>query len=108
MTPALLFLALARGRIQMSRMRPIASLLAGLAGVGLLAFVGSARAQIYGTMSNFDTYNTTREPSEGAEIELEGVHSSSLYGTFPAHYSSKSVTDYDDGLHFGVRIRYED
>jgi hypothetical protein len=84
------------------------NLLARLASPALLAFAATAQAQIYGTMANFDTYNTTPEPAEGAEIELEGIHSSSLYSTFPAHFSSKSVSDYDDGLHFGVRIRYED
>jgi hypothetical protein len=92
----------------MSRVLSTSRLLAGLAGAALLALAAPVRAQIYGTMSNFDTYNTTPEPAEGAEIELEGVHSSSLYGTFPAHFSSKQVADYDDGLHFGVRIRYED
>ena len=43
---------------------------------------------VFGTLSNFDIYNTTPEPSEGAEIELEGVHSSSLSRDFPAHYAA--------------------
>jgi hypothetical protein len=69
----------------------------------------AARASsIFGTLSNFDIYNTTPEPSEGAEIELEGVHSSDIGGDFPAHYSSKSITEYvdDKNAFAGTRIRY--
>ncbi len=63
---------------------------------------------IYGTLSNFDIYNTTPEPCEGAEIELEGIHSSSVGGDFPAHYSSKSILEYNDdfGQFAGTRITY--
>ncbi len=63
---------------------------------------------VFGTLSNFDIYNTTPEPSEGAEIELEGVHSSSLSRDFPAHYGSKSIVEYDDGFgnFAGTRITY--
>lgn len=68
----------------------------------------AANAQIYGTMSNFDVYNTTPEPCEGAEIELEGLHSSDVYNTFPSHYNTKTITEYVNGTTFGTRIRFED
>lgn len=73
----------------------------------------AAQAEIFGTLSNFDCYFTSPDPvgipgSEGAEIELEGVHSSSVGGDYPAHYSSKSITEYTDSLgnFLGTRIRY--
>jgi hypothetical protein len=64
---------------------------------------------IYGTLSNFDIYNTTPEPSEGAEIELEGIHASSIGGDFPAHYSSRTITEYTDSFNnfAGTRITYK-
>lgn len=64
---------------------------------------------IFGTLSNFDIYNTTPEPCEGAEIELEGVHSSDIHGDFPAHYASKSISEYTDsmGNFAGTRITYK-
>lgn len=74
----------------------------------MLSTAQMAHCAIYGTMSNFDTYNTTPEPSEGAEIELEGCHSSMVYNTFPAHYNHMTITDYVDGANFGTRIRFED
>lgn len=77
----------------------------------LVACFGSPRADasgIFGTLSNFDVYNPTPEPSEGFEIELEDIHSSDLRGTFPSHYNIKNVTDYSDGTTFGVRVKFED
>jgi hypothetical protein len=35
----------------------------------------ASNLSIFGTLSNFDTYNTTGSDSEGAELELEGIHS---------------------------------
>ncbi len=63
---------------------------------------------IYGTLSNFDIYNTTPEPSEGAEIELEDIHASSISRDFPAHYANRTITEYSDGLgnFAGTRITY--
>lgn len=63
---------------------------------------------IFGTLSNFDIYNTTPEPCEGAEIELEGVHSSDVGGDYPAHFSNKSISEYTDASNnfLGTRIRY--
>jgi hypothetical protein len=57
-------------------------------------------------MSNFDTYNETPEDSYGAEIELEGIHPEDIYGTYPSHYDSESRDFYQDGVNFGVRIKY--
>lgn len=75
----------------------------------LLACAAPAQASgIYGTLANFDVYNTTPEPCEGFEIELEGVHSSNLYRTFPAHFLVENVVDYSDATGTGIRIRYED
>jgi hypothetical protein len=61
---------------------------------------------IYGTLSNFDIYNTTPEPAEGAEIELEGCSSSSIGGHYPSHFSSITITDYNENGKTGSRIRF--
>ena len=79
--------------------------------LGILIAVSSPSTRasgIYGTLSNFDIDNTTPEPCEGAEIELEGIHSSDIGGDFPAHYSSKSILEYNDdfGQFAGTRIKY--
>ena len=62
---------------------------------------------IYGTLSNFDIYNTTPEPAEGAEIELEGCDSSSIGGHYPSHFDTISINDYSEGGKTGTRIRFE-
>ena len=76
--------------------------------ITVLGFPSAQASGIYGTLSNFDIYNTTPEPCEGAEIELEGVHSSDIGGDFPAHYGSKSILEYNDdfGQFAGTRIKY--
>jgi hypothetical protein len=68
----------------------------------------ASASSIFGTLSNFDIYNTTPEPSEGAEIELEGIHSSDLGGDYPANYANRSITEYLDASNnfAGTRIRY--
>jgi hypothetical protein len=65
-------------------------------------------SNIFGTLSNFDIYNTTPEPSEGAEIELEGIHSTDIGGDFPAHYNNNTITEYTDAMNnfAGTRIKY--
>jgi hypothetical protein len=87
--------------------RVFGSLLA-LAVATVLGSPSAHGSSIYGTLSNFDIYNTTTEPCEGAEIELEGIHSSSIGGDFPAHYSSRSILEYNDdlGQFAGTRITY--
>jgi hypothetical protein len=62
---------------------------------------------IYGTLSNFDIYNTTPEPAEGAEIELEGCDSSSVGGWYPSHFSSITKSNYNENGRTGTRIRFE-
>lgn len=69
---------------------------------------GTVRADIFGTLSNFDVYNQTPEPSEGFEIELEGCHSTDVYNTFPSHYNHMVMTDYSNGSTFGTRITFTD
>ncbi len=77
--------------------------------------VATAHASpITGTLSNFDTYPTTDpgeppEPTEGAEIELEGVHSSDIGGTYPSHYDIKTIVEYNDtlGSFAGTRITFK-
>ncbi len=66
----------------------------------------SHATSIYGTLSNFDIYNTTPEPAEGAEIELEGCDVTSIGGHFPSHFDSYSVLPYNDASSSGVRIRF--
>lgn len=98
---------------------PIRESLLGLLPVAVAALViapgfTTARASaIFGTLSNFDIYFTSPDPTsipgcEGAEIELEGVHSSSIGGDFPAHYANKAITEYTDstGNFAGTRITY--
>jgi hypothetical protein len=82
-----------------------------IATAGLLCLAANLSAHasgIYGTLSNFDIYNTTSEPSEGAEIELEGIHPSDIGGDFPCHYGMKSILEYNDNLgqFAGTRITY--
>lgn len=66
----------------------------------------TANASIYGTMSNFDTYNETEFEAHGAEIELEHIHLSDLSRTFPSNFDSKVITEYDQDGEFGTRIIY--
>lgn len=64
-------------------------------------------SSIFGTLSNFDIYNTTPEPAEGAEIELEGCDSTSVGGHYPSHFDTISISDYNEGGKTGTRIRFE-
>lgn len=83
-------------------------LVALMSALGVCACNGVSYASaIYGTLSNFDIYNTTPEPAEGAEIELEGCDSSSIGGHFPSHFSAISVTNYNENGKTGARIRFE-
>jgi hypothetical protein len=82
---------------------------------GVVALVAMALAappvyavSISGTLSNFDVFNDTPTESDGAELELEGIHSSDIAYTYPSHYLIKNILDYDDGVHFGTRIIYDD
>jgi len=46
----------------------------------------AAAAPIYGTLSNFDVFNDTTQPTHGFEIELEGLSSADVLYTFGAPY----------------------
>ena len=85
-------------------------LAAALVAAGLLSLPGTSPAAhasaIYGTLSNFDIYNTTPEPAEGAEIELEGCSSADIGGHFPSHFSAIAMTDYNELGRSGVRITF--
>lgn len=72
-------------------------------------FTAAHASAIFGTLSNFDTYNTTPEPAEGAEIELEGIHASSIGGGYPSHYGTKTIAEYNDdmGNFAGTRITFK-
>jgi hypothetical protein len=70
------------------------------------AWIAGANASgIYGTLSNFDIYNTTTEPAEGAEIELENRDSSSVGGNYPSHFNSISINNYNEAGKTGTRIK---
>ena len=76
--------------------------------LGVWAPSSAQASGIFGTLSNFDVYNETPEPSEGFEIELEDVHSSDIYRTFPAHFNIENIIDFSEGARTGVRIFYKD
>ncbi len=82
----------------------ISMILSGAA--ALVVTPGTYGSGIYGTLSNFDIYNTTPEPAEGAEIELEGCDVASVGGHYPSHFDSYSALPYNDGVSSGVRIRF--
>ncbi|MGD9632132.1 MAG: PEP-CTERM sorting domain-containing protein [Pirellulales bacterium] len=76
--------------------------------VTALAIASARASSIYGTLSNFDIYNTTPEPCEGAEIELEGIRSSDIGGDYPANFANRTIEEYFDASNqfAGTRIRY--
>ncbi|MEZ6068941.1 MAG: hypothetical protein R3C10_01450 [Pirellulales bacterium] len=53
-------------------------------------------SSIYGTLSNFDIYNTTPEPAEAPRLNWKVADSSSIGGHFPSHFDSFSVIDYNE------------
>ena len=69
-------------------------------------FATPGRADIYGTMSNFDVFNDTPYDAYGCELELEGIHSTDVYNTYPSHYDHRTVTEYDNGTTFGTRVTF--
>jgi hypothetical protein len=76
--------------------------------LNILLWTAAANASaIYGTLSNFDIYNTTPEPVEGAEIELEGCDSTSIGGYYPSHFDTVTINDYNEFGKTGTRIRFE-
>jgi hypothetical protein len=57
-------------------------------------------------MSNFDFFNDTPHNAHGAELELEGIHSTDVFNTCPSHFDHGSVTEYNNGTTFGTRIMF--
>ncbi|GMV98830.1 MAG: hypothetical protein AMXMBFR83_31780 [Phycisphaerae bacterium] len=74
---------------------------AAVAPPALAAVVG-----ISGTMSNFDVFNETGTNAYGAELELEGCHSSDVTKTYPSHFDNMTMTEFSDGARFGTRITF--
>lgn len=75
----------------------------------LVAFAVPALAQaqsaiIYGSLGNFDISNDTGKVCHGFEVEIEGLNSSQVVGTFSAQrYGAASVIPSATG----VRVRWE-
>jgi hypothetical protein len=61
---------------------------------------------IQGTMSNFDVFNQTGGPVYGAELDLDGIHMSSVTKTYPSHFSSVVESEYVSGSTFGTRFLF--
>jgi hypothetical protein len=80
--------------------------------VGMLILpsqVSASDLSISGTLSNFDTFNTTGSDSDGAELELEGVTSTEVTSHYPSHYVNIDKVEYDNGPgHTGTRIIFDD
>jgi hypothetical protein len=65
-----------------------------------------ATVGIQGTMSNFDVFNETGLNAYGAELDLDGVHASEVFKTFPSHFSQMSVSEYSSGTSYGTKILF--
>ncbi len=61
---------------------------------------------ISGTMSNFDVFNDTTSNAYGAELELEGLHPSEVYKTYPSHFNNMNMHEYSSGATFGTHIEF--
>ena len=91
----------------MVRLRYLTAVVVIVAAAGL-APAGAGMTDISGTLSNFDVFNDTSSSADGAELELEGIHSSDVTRTYPSHFRSSTVEDYSDGSSSGVRITFHD
>jgi hypothetical protein len=79
-----------------------------LSALALGSLASASNLSISGTLSNFDTYNTTPIDSDGAELELEGIHSIDVNSHYPSHYATIQEVEYNDGVHFGTRVIFDD
>jgi hypothetical protein len=59
-------------------------------------------------MSNFDVFNETGVNVYGAEMDLEGVHSSEVTKTYPSHFNTMTATDYSNGTVFGTHLTFKE
>ena len=93
------------------RAKPRALALARFAALIAASAALSAFAQtatIYGSLGNFDVVNNTGEDACGFEVELEGVASTTVVGTFSSQrYGPATVTPYTTGTVSGLRVRHE-
>lgn len=62
---------------------------------------------IQGTLSNFDVFNETSQNVYGAEMDLEGVHSSDVVKTYPSHFDTMTATEYSNGTVFGTHLTFK-
>jgi PEP-CTERM motif len=95
--------------------RPLPTLIALAAAAALLP--GLASAAVFGSLGNFDVVNDTGHVARGFEIELEGLHLGDVTDTFGGpgrgfpsdveRYGAPSVTEYNNGASFGVRVTYQ-
>ena len=89
-------------------MKPITSFLAA-ALLTTLSFPGATFAQtattMYGSLSNFDVVNNTGNPTQGFEIQLEGISQQDITYTFGGtyiRYGTPTVVPYATGVY----VRY--
>lgn len=63
---------------------------------------------IQGTMSNFDVFNETNQNVYGAELDLEGIHSTDVSKTYPSHFNIMTATEYVNGAVFGTHLTFKE
>lgn len=78
--------------------------------LSLMALSSPAQASTsYGALGNFDVVNDTGQTCYGFEIEIDGVHSTAIGGTYSYnHYGVPKIReDNTDPMHPKVFVRYE-
>jgi hypothetical protein len=81
-------------------------LTAGAVAIALFGAPAYALVGISGTMSNFDVFNDTTTNAYGAELEMDGFHSTEITKTYPSHFDSMAMTEYVNGTTFGTRLTF--
>ena len=93
-------------------------LISAIAGAGLLSLSPTlaSAASIFGSLGNFDAVNDTGSVAHGFEIDLEGTHDINVTDTFGGagrgfpttveRYGSPTITNYNNGTTFGVKVVY--
>ncbi len=76
----------------------------------------ASATSIFGSLGNFDAVNDTGKVAHGFEIELEGIHASSVTDTFGGagrgfpttveRYGAPVITEYTTATGFGTRVTY--
>lgn len=71
----------------------------GLLSLGVVAPAHAQVATVYGSLGNFDVVNNTGHDAHGFEIELEGISSDKVWGTYTyQRYGSPSMTNTPTGV----------